>query len=87
MKNVPVNKMTLTDIAEATDLPTRQLRYVIDHELIPGLRLGQQERGNARNLHEAQKPVRIISWGFLLTLPSPMSAFTFSLSETSLHAH
>jgi len=40
--------MTLTDIAEATDLPTRQLRYVIDHELIPGLRLEQQGRGNAR---------------------------------------
>lgn len=51
MKVVPViKKLDLAGIASCTDLPVRTLRYVIDHDLVAGLRVQQDGRGSARQL-------------------------------------
>jgi len=43
-------KLDLATIAARADLPIRTLRYVIDHELVPNLRVEHGGRGNARFL-------------------------------------
>ncbi len=52
------------------------------HPLVRGkARYRTQERGDARHLHKAQKPVRIISWSVLLTLLEPIRPETQSLCQ------
>jgi DNA-binding transcriptional MerR regulator len=49
-KVVHVIKMDLAEVAANTDIPLRTLRYVIDHQLVVGLRVSNEGRGNARFL-------------------------------------
>lgn len=43
-------KMDLAEIVKATEIPLRTLRYVIDHQLVEGLRVERAGRGSARYL-------------------------------------
>ena len=50
MKLVQLNKIGLATVAERTGIPLRQLRYVVDHNVVKGLKVEQGGRGNARQL-------------------------------------
>lgn len=45
-----IKKLDLAAVSERTGLPIRTLRYAIDHDLVMGLRVDREGRGNARSL-------------------------------------
>lgn len=57
--------LTIADLAERTAIRTRKLRYVVDHQLVPGFELVKAGTGNARHMSEVQAFALVIAANLL----------------------